>query len=810
MGQIVSSAAKPKRCNISKLSQLGTPAAGEHILVSSDNSMNAAGQGNFDSYIVGDGTTAATARPLNKINADIIALIEDVESNIVDKTEFALQWTDNRLLRSNGGVTTISEGAAQYNRCAATEKVECANYVGKTFVITHGVITGDKTEFIFYNGNTGITTSYVEYDGSGTANVVVPENATHFRVGVYVALNGGVLADGKSAASVTYSQFLLVKKSDIADNLTTDDATKVLSAKQGKILSDDLEDVKAKVEEIAPEQIVPFPITWVDNRLLRSNGSTQDFTEDQTGYYNRFATTNQIPCVDYTGNELTINYGVEKTFLAFYNSNNNLIGTSYTQFTGTGVGVATIPSNAVYFLIGISVDHSNVNYTESKDAVSASVTIIVEQDGNIQQRLYAQKLFGAIDYAMPTDFDYSQLLFFGQSFAQGGSSAPVTTGVIPNCYMFGDNVKARTGSAFNPLQLRTDVSEPYEYPVVSCANALSRMYRRYTHDINIVASTAGTSGASLQTLIQSYISNVVTMQTNMKSVADNENKSVGCFAIVFMQGESDYGGRDNSTPDKDDYKALLLQTKNALQQSCMTNLGQERKPLFFIYQTSGGWVHDYTDIDNSTLGVSMAQIEFAQENDDVVLISPCYQVTTYTDNHPSCNGYRWLGEYYAKAIWQTLYRGWRFSNPIPKEFVREDNRIIIYISSCILPLKFDTWTLPRQANYGFKVTADGTEVGITDISLENNAIVLTLGSSIASATSVKVTYGGVGVGRGNICDSDTWSTWLKYLSDANDTGYDGNRVIGQSPTAEGGGSLVGQNYPMNNFLSIFYKELVSE
>lgn len=70
MGQIVSAAAKPKRCNLSKLSQLGTPAAGEYILVSSDNSMNAAGQGNFDCYIVGDGHTAATALPLINISPD--------------------------------------------------------------------------------------------------------------------------------------------------------------------------------------------------------------------------------------------------------------------------------------------------------------------------------------------------------------------------------------------------------------------------------------------------------------------------------------------------------------------------------------------------------------------------------------------------------------------------------------------------------------------------------------------------------------------------------------------------------------------
>lgn len=59
MGQIVSAAAKPKRCNLNQLSQVPTPAAGEYILVSSDNSMTADGQGNFDAYVEGDGVKAA-------------------------------------------------------------------------------------------------------------------------------------------------------------------------------------------------------------------------------------------------------------------------------------------------------------------------------------------------------------------------------------------------------------------------------------------------------------------------------------------------------------------------------------------------------------------------------------------------------------------------------------------------------------------------------------------------------------------------------------------------------------------------------
>lgn len=68
MGQIIGSAAKPLRCNFQSLSSLGTPSAGEYILVSSDNSMLSTGQGNFSSFIVGDGSTAAIDLPLQEIS----------------------------------------------------------------------------------------------------------------------------------------------------------------------------------------------------------------------------------------------------------------------------------------------------------------------------------------------------------------------------------------------------------------------------------------------------------------------------------------------------------------------------------------------------------------------------------------------------------------------------------------------------------------------------------------------------------------------------------------------------------------------
>lgn len=106
MGQIVSLAAKPKRCNKNQLSQLGTPAAGEHILVSSNNSMNAAGQGNFDCYIEGNGQTAAAALELKWIaDKELAKNSKNAISNSVVYEE--VDTINNRISEIGGGSKSV-------------------------------------------------------------------------------------------------------------------------------------------------------------------------------------------------------------------------------------------------------------------------------------------------------------------------------------------------------------------------------------------------------------------------------------------------------------------------------------------------------------------------------------------------------------------------------------------------------------------------------------------------------------------------------------------------------------------------------
>lgn len=67
MGQIRGKKAHVSACNIRSLSSFGIPYAGMHILVSTDNSAMADGNGDFDAYVVGDGVTKAEDLELKQI-----------------------------------------------------------------------------------------------------------------------------------------------------------------------------------------------------------------------------------------------------------------------------------------------------------------------------------------------------------------------------------------------------------------------------------------------------------------------------------------------------------------------------------------------------------------------------------------------------------------------------------------------------------------------------------------------------------------------------------------------------------------------
>ena len=177
MGQIVGGAAKPKRCNLNKLSQLGTPAAGEHILVSSDNSMNAAGQGNFDCYIVGDGSTAATTLPLYSIeNTSLFS------GNVYGQKSQAVNVIINKYVNKNGVLTSVS-GLKTFVLDVSSVKAVILEYTASAANVNYGIIFSNASDI------SSVYSYVAPYTATAGKKIIfVPQGAN------YLAYSQGVIS----------------------------------------------------------------------------------------------------------------------------------------------------------------------------------------------------------------------------------------------------------------------------------------------------------------------------------------------------------------------------------------------------------------------------------------------------------------------------------------------------------------------------------------------------------------------------------------------------------------------------------------
>ena len=302
-----------------------------------------------------------------------------------------------------------------------------------------------------------------------------------------------------------------------------------------------------------------------------------------------------------------------------------------------------------------------------------------------------------------------------------------------------------------------------------------------------------------------YNTQFITTLTRTKATVDNENKTVGCFAILFMQGEYNYahlenGGLSpgtNATDDKDTYKQYLLTLKNNMQADIMAQYGQSKKPLFLLYEVAGSYIK------LKNMSINMAQIEFAQENDDVFLLSPTYPVPDYNGGHLSTNGYRWYGEMIAKSLYNIFIKGFAFYSVMPEKFeVIDDKTIRVDFHVPVLPLIFDTYTKETIQDYGFSLFVDDTTTAISSLTIKNNSVIIKTESSLTSK-KIELTYAGQDKsGSGNLRDSDTYHSLYNYYDDRETSP---SKRENYTPKDKNGNYIYGKPYPMFNWCGNFYK-----
>ena len=413
--------------------------------------------------------------------------------------------------------------------------------------------------------------------------------------------------------------------------------------------------------------------------------------------------------------------------------------------------------------------------------------------------------------------EYQQIIIYGQSLAMGWQAPQaITTTSIADNFMLGSSpimLYNNQSPTLNPL-VATRWQNGGEQPIVSCVNVFAEKYRSTVNSATkFIGMTAGEGGRTIERLSKEctnngyYNSTFIKILDNTLIALEGSNSTIKCPAIVYMQGEYNYSTSGasgqgltpgtNGTTNKNEYKQLLLTLKNNMQSDIMAKYGQTEKPLFFIYQTSGGYVA------NKEMSISMAQFEFAQENEDVVLLNPHYALPDYTGGHLSTNGYRWYGEIIGNILNKVLIEKQAYKPIFPEKFVFDKNTITIDFHVPFPPLEIDTYTTPEVNTYGFSVKKIGQSTNLiskVEI-LDGNKVKI---SCIEDLTGiVEINYGGPDIkGTGNLCDSYTSNSMYTYFDDSN-----ASLKETYTPKDILLNNLYGKKYPLKNWCVGFYYQL---
>lgn len=436
---------------------------------------------------------------------------------------------------------------------------------------------------------------------------------------------------------------------------------------------------------------------------------------------------------------------------------------------------------------------------------------------------YQPGKLGCVPFAQPAGSDYAQVIIYGQSLASGTESQIARTDTaLDGVYMVGSSAhwyKAATLTGLNPCK-----NIGFESPIVAAVNHFATMYRRY-RDPNqkFIANSTGLGGRSIERLSKGctsysyeylYKDAFLDYLDNTKAAVTAQNKTVKCVALIFMQGEYNYDGHNsgqgftngtNGTTDKDEYKALLLQLKKDMQADVMAKYGQTEPPLFFVYQPGGAF------ITNGTSSINMAQQEAAAECEDMILLGSAMPCPRFAGGHMCSNGYRWQGEMIGKQLTESLLWGEADHTVLDRAITVEGNRVCIDYEVPVPPLVADTWTVQAQDNYGFSVYVDGVGVTVEKAEVQNTRVVLTCAKELSGKVAVKYAGNAVGDrthrGIGNLRDSDPYTSLYTYADDTSETSSAGN-TIDYRPKDAAGNSLNGKRYPLWNWASHAYREII--
>ena len=439
-------------------------------------------------------------------------------------------------------------------------------------------------------------------------------------------------------------------------------------------------------------------------------------------------------------------------------------------------------------------------------------------------------------------YDYNILITDGQSLSNGTEGWAALSKDIRatlNINMLGDSVRPKNenGSTFTPLngaEIRSaravvqDLIAPPDGGNLMTDEAVAALPRGannfgetvdigamwmwremqlqfrgvVTDERKIVAVNCGVGGQIIEHLSKGhswgFYNRIISAVTQIKAIADAEGKTCGVVGFLYLGNEYNYDSTKGGATDRAEYRALLRKLIDDVITDTTAITGQTELPLTVLYQTSGSWTRDSTN-----MSIGEAQLDICAADANVMMASPAYAVTD-KGGHLDANGYRWLGMQFGKVLHRAIDRrqNWRPLQPLS-----------VTLSGTFLRADFLVWSPPLQfrscyvgsspttyAAKGFRVTDDAGDVPVTRVDIVADTVVdITLGRETTGDVYLWYASQTGSNGNGNLFDSDT------TVAVANYEFHEGTGQYPESNIPE----LVNRPYPLNNPCVAFRRQAIA-
>jgi len=290
----------------------------------------------------------------------------------------------------------------------------------------------------------------------------------------------------------------------------------------------------------------------------------------------------------------------------------------------------------------------------------------------------------------------------GQSLAEGGVGAPVTTAQEYDNVMF--TVRESNPTAYVPaVNVTTNLETPMYGQIGYLKSLISGKIG--ASDYQMLGCNNGQGSASILVLGKGQPTFVAAMSqvSAAKTIAISQGRSFKFRAVSWVHGEAD------NSMSRSDYKTEMFKLASNYNHQGKIAAGQAEDIILITSQVTS----------NALPNVALAQLDAAIEHPLIYMSTPLYHFDFDVDGrHLLALSSKQLGGYMAIVYNKVLVEGKDWSPVRPLSYVKSDSDVTITMHVPVAPLALDTTLLPAQTNYGFAAfDSGGSPISITGVSL---------------------------------------------------------------------------------------------